>query len=242
MSPEVERLLIFEQRHAVVPQAHDEGCVLVALIIVHDLVEFLLELQARRVHLQQTLRQFLWLHHLRFALGLALLSKLHLLLAEVLVDVEIGVLVVLLLERHQGIELQSLLLSLLAGTRERRLRLDIQLRLIEDLLQLILALVSSFVMAALKTKNEVPLLLETLKQILRCLNFDIWAPLLLGKHTEAVVEADVGNEVACTRVLLVSGRGGTLQLGEALQLLRINQLRQAILLRELENLLVSGCI
>jgi hypothetical protein len=64
--------------------------------------------------LQQTLRQSLRLHHLRFALGLALLGKLHLLLAEILVNVKIGVVVVLLLERHQGVELQSLLLSLLA--------------------------------------------------------------------------------------------------------------------------------
>lgn len=97
-------------------------------------------------------------------------------------------------------------------------------------------------MAALKTKNEVPLLLETLKKILGCLNFDIWAPLLLGKHAEAVIEADVGYEIACTRVLLVSGWGGSLQLGETLQLFGINKLRQAILFREPENLLVSGCI
>ena len=42
------------------------------------------------------------------------MGKLHLLLAEILVNVKIGVVVVLLLERHQGVELQSQLLSLLA--------------------------------------------------------------------------------------------------------------------------------
>lgn len=106
--------MIFKQRHTVVSQAHDEGSVLVALIIVHDLVELLLQLQARRVHLQQTLRQLLRLHHLRFALRLALLRKLHLLFAEVLVDVEIGVIVVLLLERHQRVQLRGLLRCRLA--------------------------------------------------------------------------------------------------------------------------------
>lgn len=94
-------------------------------------------------------------------------------------------------------------------------------------------------MAALKTKNEVPLLLETQEKILWRFNFNIWTLLLLRKHAEAIIEADVGYEIPRTGVLLVFGRGGGLLLGETLQLLRINKLRQTVLFRELQNLLVS---
>ena len=62
-------------------------------------------------------------------------------------------------------------------------------------------------MAALKTKNEVPLLLEAKKKILWRFDFDIWTLLLLCEHAESIIETDVGNEVPRTCVLLVFGRG-----------------------------------
>lgn len=105
LAPEVECLLIFKQRHAVLPQPHDKSSVFIALVVVHNLVKFLLQLQPSRVHLQQALGEHLRLHHLRFALRLILLGELHLFLAEVLIDIQVSVVVILLLERHQSIEL-----------------------------------------------------------------------------------------------------------------------------------------
>ena len=111
----MESLLVLEQLEAVLFDAHHQRRVLVALVVVHDLVELLLQLEASGVHLKQTLSKLLWFHHLGLALRLSELSQLHLLLAKVLVDVQVRVVVVLLLERKQGVKLNSLQRALLAS-------------------------------------------------------------------------------------------------------------------------------
>lgn len=57
--------------------------------------------------------------------------------------------------------------------------------------------------AALETEDEVSLLLEAQEQVPWRFNLDIWILLLLHKHSESIVEADVRNQVAGTYVLLL---------------------------------------
>lgn len=57
--------------------------------------------------------------------------------------------------------------------------------------------------AALETEDEVSLLLEAQEQVSWRFNLDIWILLLLHKHSESIVEADVRNQVAGTYVLLL---------------------------------------
>lgn len=68
LCPEVESLLIFKELDTILLNTHNKRGVLIAFIIIHNLVKLLLQLQTCRVHLEQTLSQFLWLHHLGLAL------------------------------------------------------------------------------------------------------------------------------------------------------------------------------
>lgn len=188
----MEGLLVLEQLEAVLFDAHHQRRVLVALVVVHDLVELLLQLEASGVHLKQTLSKLLWLHHLGLALRLSELSQLHLLLAKVLVDVQVRVVVVLLLERHQGVQLSHLLRALLA-TRSRQ-RLAVLLRL-EDLPELVLTLLKILVVATLEAEYEVSLLFESHQQVFWRLYLAVWILLHLCEHAKSIVKAYIRNKI-----------------------------------------------
>jgi len=148
LGPKMKSLLIFEELEAVLFDTHNKRRVFIALIIVHNFIKLLLQLQACGIHLKETLSQFLWFNNLGFAFLLSKLDQLHLFLAKVLVDVQVSVVMVLFLERKQSVELGHLLGALLI-CRPRQSLSTFLLRL-EHLLELILALLDVLVVAILE--------------------------------------------------------------------------------------------